>query len=184
MCCLVLLSKLQSQRNLSKLPPRDTGSSPSTTLCLTKRKELGSRTASTGLLARKSARAAPRISKVTLSTWTATDSSKFKIRTLWPSVVTGSRNLNSLLQSKLQTIARRRGISLSTANGISLCTTLRTLILICTRRLTRTLPAPLMSRRKTKTQNLCKGPKPLLSLRPTCNLVTHNCLSDTCAQSL
>ena len=183
MSVLFLLSKLQnpSLLSLNATPPRDTGSLPSTTLCLTRKRELGSRTASTGLLAKKSARAAPRICRVTLSTWTATDSSKFKIRTLWPSVVTGNRNLNSLLQSKLQTIARRRGISLSTANGISLCTTLRTLILICTRRLTRTLPAPLMSRRKTKTQNLCKGPK----LHPcTFNPVTHKCLSDTCAQSL
>jgi hypothetical protein len=150
MCCLFLRNKFQNP-NLSAITPRDTGSSPSTIPILTKKKELGSRTASTGLLAKKSVNKAPLISRVTLSTWTATASSRFKIRTLWPSVRIGSRSLNSLLQSKLQTIARRRGISLSTANGISLCMTLKTLILICTRRLTRARLAPLMSQRRRKT---------------------------------
>ena len=150
MIVLFLRNKLQNP-SLSKHPRRDTGYSPSTTLCLTKRKELGSRTQSTGLLVKKLAKAAPRICRVTLSSWTATGSSRFKIRTLWPSVVTGNRNLNSQLQSKLQTIARRRGISLSTANGISLFTTLTTLILICTRRLTRTRPIPHMNRGKKRT---------------------------------
>lgn len=150
MIVLFLLSKLQSP-NLSATTPRDIGSSPSTIPCLTRRKGLGSRTQSTGLLVKKLARAAPRICRVTLSTWTAIDSSKFKILTQWPSVRIGSRNLNSQLQSKLQTIARRRGISLNTANGTFLFTTLMTLISICTRRLTRTRPAPLMSRRKKRT---------------------------------
>lgn len=144
---------MQNQIRLSQSAtmPRDTGCSPSTIHYPTKRKELGYRTASTGSLVKKLAKAAPRICKVTLSTWTDTGSSKFKIRTLWPSVVIGSRSLNSLLQSKLRTIARRRAISLNTENGTSLFTTLMTMILICTRRLTRNRPAPLMSRRKKRT---------------------------------
>ena len=150
MSILFLLSKLQSP-NLSATTPRDIGSSPSTIPRRTRRRELGSRTQSTGLLVRKLARAAPRICRVTLSTWTATASNKFKIRVQWPSVRIGSRNLNSQLQSKLQTIARRRGISLNTANGTFLFTTLMTLISICTRRLTRTRPTPPMSRRKKRT---------------------------------
>lgn len=183
MCCLVLRSKLQSPKSLSKLPPRDTGSSPSTILCLAKRKELGSRTASTGLLVEKLANRAPLISRVTLSTWTATDSSKFKIRTLWPSVRIGSRNLNSQLQSKLQTIARRTGTSLSTENGTSLFTTLMTLISICIRRPTPILHSPPMSLKRTRTQNLCNAQNPLQSPRRTCNLVTHKC-RDTCTSVL
>lgn len=150
MTVLFLLSKSQNP-NLSATMPRDIGSSPSTTPRKTRRRELGSRTQSTGLLVRKLAKAAPRISRVTLSSWTATGSNKFKIRVQWPSVRIGSHSLNSQLQSKLQTIARRRGISLNTANGTSLFMTLMTLISICTRRLTRTRPTPLMSRRKKRT---------------------------------
>lgn len=150
MIVLFLRNKLQNP-SLSKQPPRDTGYSPSTILCLTRRKELGSRTQSTGLLVKKLAKAVPRICRVTLSSWTASDSNRFKIHTQWPSVLIGSRNLNSQLQSKLQIIARRKGISLNTANGTSLFTTLMTLISICTRRLTRTRPIPLMNRRKKRT---------------------------------